>query len=95
MLGGPMALNYLDQTCFDKKGDRSVGVARQYNRRSGKIDNCQVGLFAAPGRGGPLSRERVFICRRTGAVIRHAVKRPESPLKHGFSKPRLPLPWNW
>jgi len=37
----------LDESGFTKKGRCSVGVARQYNGRLGKQDNCQVGVFAA------------------------------------------------
>ena len=47
---GPMALLYIDETCFAKKGGCPVGVARQYNGRAGKADNCQVAVFAALGR---------------------------------------------
>jgi len=36
-----------DESGFAKKGDDSVGVARQYCGRTGKVDNCQVGVFAA------------------------------------------------
>ena len=35
----------IDESGFTKKGDQSVGVARQYNGRLGKEDNCQVGVF--------------------------------------------------
>ena len=42
---------YLDESAFQKKGDKSVGVARQWNGRLGKQDNCQVGVFGALGRG--------------------------------------------
>lgn len=37
----------IDPSAFAKKGDASVGVARQWNGRLGKQDNCQVGVFAA------------------------------------------------
>jgi len=36
----------VDETGFPKKGGNSVGVGRQYCRRVGKIDNCQIGVFA-------------------------------------------------
>ena len=35
----------LDESGFAKKGSESVGVARQYCGRLGKVDNCQVGVF--------------------------------------------------
>jgi SRSO17 transposase len=47
MLGGDDSCLLIDETSFAKKGKRSVGVARQYSGRAGKIDNCQVAVFAA------------------------------------------------
>ena len=40
----------LDESGFKKSGSHSVGVARQWCGRLGKVDNCQVGVFAALGR---------------------------------------------
>ena len=37
----------VDESAFAKKGDKSAGVARQWNGRLGKTDNSQVGVFAA------------------------------------------------
>jgi SRSO17 transposase len=36
----------LDESGFQKKGDLSVGVARQWCGRLGKIENCQVAVFS-------------------------------------------------
>lgn len=41
----------LDESGFSKKGQQSAGVARQYNGRLGKIDNCQVGVFSVLSNG--------------------------------------------
>ena len=45
--GSPDTCLALDESGFAKKGDASVGVAKQYNGRLGKVDNCQVGVFGA------------------------------------------------
>lgn len=46
-LGDPDGVLVVDETGFLKKGDRSVGVARQYSGTAGRIENCQVGVFVA------------------------------------------------
>lgn len=45
--GSPDGALIFDESSFPKKGDDSVGVARQYCGSIGKVDNCQVGVFAA------------------------------------------------
>ena len=37
----------VDETGFLKKGDKPVGVQRQYSGTAGRIENCQVGVFLA------------------------------------------------
>ena len=37
----------LDESAFAKKGEKSVGVARQWNGQLGKVENSQVAVFAA------------------------------------------------
>lgn len=47
LLGGkPTSCLIIDESSFAKQGDRSVGVARQWSGRQGKVDNCQVSVFA-------------------------------------------------
>jgi len=41
----------IDESSVAKKGKHSVGVARQWCGRLGKVDNCQTGVYAALGRG--------------------------------------------
>jgi SRSO17 transposase len=58
-IGDPNAVLVFDSSGFPKKGTQSCGVARQWCGRLGKIDNCQVGVFAtyaAPGGHAPLDR---------------------------------------
>lgn len=51
VLGGADSVLLLDESSIVKKGEHSVGVARQWCGRLGKVDNCQVGVFAALARG--------------------------------------------
>ena len=44
LLGTPDGMLVVDESGFAKKGKMSVGVARQWNGREGKTDNCQVGV---------------------------------------------------
>ena len=46
-MGAPEGVVIVDESGFPKKGHDSVGVARQYCGALGKVENCQVGVFAA------------------------------------------------
>ena len=37
----------VDESGFEKKGKEYVAVDRQYSGNLGKVENCQVGVFAA------------------------------------------------
>ena len=46
-LGDADGVLVVDETGFLKKGDKSVGVQRQYSGTAGRIENSQVGVFLA------------------------------------------------
>jgi SRSO17 transposase len=46
-LADPDGVLVVDETGFVKKGEHSVGVARQYSGKAGRVENCQVGVFLA------------------------------------------------
>lgn len=41
---GEQSIGLIDETSFPKRGDKTVGVQRQYCGASGKIDNCVVSV---------------------------------------------------
>jgi SRSO17 transposase len=62
-LGEPDGVIVFDPSAFPKKGAKSVGVARQWCGRLGKVDNCQVGVFMAyvARRGHALVNTRLYL----------------------------------
>jgi SRSO17 transposase len=62
-LGDSEGVLMFDETGFGKKGADSVGVARQYCGTLGKVENCQVGVFAgyASRQGYALVDKRLFL----------------------------------
>ena len=62
-LGDTEGVLIFDESGFVKKGSDSAGVARQYCGNVGKVENCQVGVFAAYGsrHGYCMLDNRLFI----------------------------------
>jgi len=62
-LGEPDGVLMFDASGFVKKGKDSAGVARQYCGTLGKVENCQVGVFAgyASRQGYALVDQRLFL----------------------------------
>ena len=62
-MGDPDGVLMFDESGFVKKGTDSVGVARQYCGTLGKVENCQVGVFAgyASRYGYALVDKRLFL----------------------------------
>ena len=54
-----------DPSAFAKKGTKSVGVARQWCGRLGKIENCQVGVYMA------------YVSRKEHAIVNTRLYLPE------------------
>jgi SRSO17 transposase len=46
-LGDQQAIVGIDETSFPKRGDKSAGVQVQYCGTTGRVENCQVGVFLA------------------------------------------------
>lgn len=62
-MGNQGGVLMFDESGFGKKGDHSAGVSRQYNGEIGKVDNCQVGVFAgyASPKGYALVDNRLYM----------------------------------
>jgi len=78
-IGDSDAVLVVDETGFLKKGEHSVGVARQYSGTAGRIENCQIGVFLsyASRFGHALIDRRLYLpqawsdnrARRTKAAV--------------------------
>jgi SRSO17 transposase len=92
--GGPDSCLIIDETSFPKQGSHSVGVARQWSGRLGKIDNCQVAVFCVLSDGqrhAPVDM-RLYLpktwiedaprCARAGVPA--AARQPKSKSRHAL-----------
>ncbi len=92
-LADPNAALIFDESSFQKKGDDSVGVARQYCGSLGKVENCQVGVFAAYAspHGYALVGTRLFLPQQWFDEV-HAERREKCKVPPDLqfkSKPQL------
>jgi SRSO17 transposase len=70
----PSAILVADPTGFAKKGDKSVGVQRQYSGTLGRIDNCQIATFLAyvtPDRDRMLLDRRLYLPEKSWLADRN------------------------
>jgi SRSO17 transposase len=92
-MGDPQGVLMVDESGFVKKGKESVGVARQYCGTLGKVDNSQVGVFAAYAsrHGYALVDKRLFMPEQwfsdAYAARRHKCQGPEEVTFH--TKPQM------
>jgi SRSO17 transposase len=79
----------IDESGFAKKGKKSKGVARQYNGSVGKIDNCQVGVFAALNAGSitNLINAKLYTPKSDTSKIDHAL----DLITHTIDELKLPV----
>jgi SRSO17 transposase len=106
-VGDPEGVLVADGSATPKKGTESVGVARQWCGRLGKVENCQIGIYLAyAGKGScAIVDEQLYLprawamdpARRAKAKIPASVtfKKPwviaDEMLRH--VGPRLPHKW--
>ena len=110
LLGGSSESALLiDESGISKKGNKSVGVARQWNGRLGKVDNCQVGVYAALSCGSrsTLIDTRLYLpsswvenkarCATAGVPkqARRAKSKPELALEMVRYNRRLGVRFRW
>jgi SRSO17 transposase len=107
-LGDAEAVVNVDETGFPKKGDKSVGVQRQYAGILGRVDNCQIGVFLnyASAADHMLFDRRLFLPqgwaddeprRKEGGVPQGVVFRtkPELALEMVAEAVAAEMPFRW
>jgi len=62
-LGQENVILAIDETSFPKQGEQSAGVARQYCGTTGRVENCQVGVFLSwiTARGHSLIDRELYV----------------------------------
>jgi SRSO17 transposase len=91
-LGDSRAVLAFGEAGFAKKGAKSAGVAEQVNPTTGRVENCQVGSFAAyvSARGRTLVDRELYLPRR--GWVEDTKRRAEAGIPDGVgftTKPQL------
>jgi SRSO17 transposase len=108
-MGDPAAVLAVDETGFLKKGKMSAGVARMYTGTAGRVENCQVGVFAAyvtPDGGRVLIDRELYLpeawtddrdrCRKAGIGDKVAfATKPELAWTMIERAVRAGIPFSW
>src|SRR5437764_8452319 len=86
---GPFPVLVLDESGFPKRGRHSAGVGPQYCGRTGRVENCQVGVFLSyvTARGHALIDRELYLpeewcadpARRLAAHIPETVRFATKP----------------
>ena len=90
LLGDPRdAALIIDESSFLKKGKASVGVQRQWSGRAGKIENCQVAVFACLAKADRmcLTDFRLFLPQSWAADTLRCAK-AKIPAEHQRHQPK-------
>lgn len=87
-LGDPDGVLVVDGSAIPKKGNESVGVARQWCGRLGKVENCQLGIYLAyAGKGScAIVDERLYLPRAWAKDPERRAK-AKIPVEVRFQKP--------
>lgn len=107
-LGQESAILVIDETSFPKRGHNSAGVAMQYCGTTGRVENCQVGVFLSyvTARGHALIDRELYLpldwiedparCRAAGIpeTVRFQTK-PELAVQmlQRIRHAQLPIAW--
>lgn len=88
---GEAGVLIIDETGFLKKGNKSVGVQRQYSGTAGRIENCQVGVFLALcGSRGRALIDRELYMPRSWCEDTERMEQAGVPPEVGFAtKPQM------
>jgi SRSO17 transposase len=85
-LGDPAGVLIADESGFVKKGIASAGVQRQYCGTSGKVDNCQIGVFLAyASRAGRALIDRELYLPKSWTTDRDRCRKAKVPDEVAFA----------